>query len=127
MIQFVERYFRFEDTRGILEGLLNTGSWGELNLIGSRAGAVRGNHYHRETTEAFVMLEGEAIVTVQRVREGLLEGPAVEHRVGPGSVFLIAPGTNHVFRVTKDARWLNLLSLPMDAAAPDLHRARAAP
>ena len=42
-----------------MTGLLDFGQWQEANLIRSDAGAVRGNHYHKYTTEAFVLLEGQ--------------------------------------------------------------------
>jgi mannose-6-phosphate isomerase-like protein (cupin superfamily) len=124
MLKVVERYFRTGDARGSLEGLVNFGEWRELNLVTSLAGAVRGGHYHLRARELFVILDGTIRVVTQRVEDGRLVGETEERKVGPGDVILVEPLVNHTFHILGDARWLNLLSIPMDPSAPDIHRPR---
>ena len=129
MIRFVERRSLAKDARGSIESLLDFGRWEEVNQIRSAAGAVRGNHFHRATLEAFIILTGEISISLQRVEQAngqdRLTGPVELHRVSAGAVFLIEAGVNHTFTVERDAEWLNLLSLKLDPAQPDLLRPKA--
>ena len=67
MITFVDHYFEYEDPRGSITGLINQGNWKEVNLITSSKNSIRGDHYHKRTTELFIILEGEIEVISQRV------------------------------------------------------------
>jgi dTDP-4-dehydrorhamnose 3,5-epimerase-like enzyme len=122
MLRVIDRYCRHGDDRGGLEGLVDFGEWRELNLVTSRAGAVRGNHFHEQATELFVILDGEIRIVVQRVEGGRLAGAAEERTVRAGDVVLVEPRVVHTFHVLRDARWINVLSHRMDPAAPDIHR-----
>ena len=46
MIEFIPNYFELSDDRGSFQGLVNFGTWNEVYIICSEAGAIRGNHYH---------------------------------------------------------------------------------
>jgi dTDP-4-dehydrorhamnose 3,5-epimerase-like enzyme len=122
MLKVIERYCRHGDDRGGLEGLVDFGEWRELNLVTSRAGAVRGNHFHERVTELFVILDGEIRIETQRVVAGRRVGAPAEQVVRAGDVVLVEPGVIHTFHVLQDARWINVLSERMDPAAPDIHR-----
>lgn len=122
MIDFVERYFVARDDRGVLEGLVNFGAWGEFNFIRSEKGVVRGNHYHKNTEEAFIILAGRLLVRAQRVVDGKLEGEVEEHLVEKGRVFLVHPMIFHSFTTLTDAEWINALSPRLDQRKPDIHR-----
>jgi oxalate decarboxylase/phosphoglucose isomerase-like protein (cupin superfamily) len=123
MLKLVARYFRARDDRGTLEGLVNFGDWREMNLVSSRAGSVRGDHYHRDTREIFIILDGEIRAAAQAVEDGRLVGPVEHLVVAPGDVVLVEPLTNHTFEVVQDARWINALSRRIDPTAPDILRA----
>ena len=110
MIEFIESYFFHQDKRGSITGLINFGNWKELNFIESRAHCVRGNHYHPDIFEIFIILEGEITVKTQQVINGQLAGDLFENQVKKGDVFLIRPLINHTFLVCRDSRWINVLS-----------------
>lgn len=122
MIQFVERYFVSSDGRGAIEGLINFGKWEELNYISSDRGTIRGNHYHKSTREAFIILSGRINVTLQKVLNCVLVGNKKEYTVIKGQVFVIEPMINHVFYVEDPSEWLNLLSCKIDQKNPDIFR-----
>lgn len=122
MLTFVERYFLHTDARGSIQGLINKGSWKELNLITSDAGVVRGNHYHKKIRELFIILEGEIEIRCQEVKRGRLAGDPVVHQVKAGDVFCIEPMTNHIFIPEKPSKWINALSAPVDPEEPDFYR-----
>ena len=42
-------YQVFEDDRGKLIGIMNDAQWEEFNYLETKAGNVRGNHYHEHT------------------------------------------------------------------------------
>ncbi len=122
MIEIIKRYFQYSDDRGSLEGLINFGEWKEINLIKSSFDSVHGNHYHKHTTEVFIILDGEIRVVTQKVQNGKLVGNAVEENIKSGDVFLIEPFINHIFFVKKDSRWINVLSEAIKKTHPDIHR-----
>jgi dTDP-4-dehydrorhamnose 3,5-epimerase-like enzyme len=124
MIEFIERYFTHSDDRGTLEGLVNFGTWKEINMIDSDAGIERGNHYHKETGELFIVLDGEILVTVQKIENGELIGDIEKVKVKKGDVFLIKPMLNHIFYILKKSRWINVLSKPIDDDDKDIHRVK---
>jgi dTDP-4-dehydrorhamnose 3,5-epimerase-like enzyme len=122
MLRFVNRYFEHTDERGSIQGLINRGNWQELNLITSEAGVVRGNHYHKNTQELFIILEGDIEVRTQAVSEGNLVGDKSVYQVKVGDVFWVDPMTNHIFVPQTCSKWLNALSKPVDKDHPDFYR-----
>ena len=121
MIRFIQPYLLKRDSRGSMTGLLDFGQWQEANLIRSDAGAVRGNHYHKYTTEAFVLLEGQIRVTLQRVVDAKLEGGKQIVSIAAHQVFVIEPNICHTFEILEPSMWINLLDFRMDASSPDIH------
>jgi dTDP-4-dehydrorhamnose 3,5-epimerase-like enzyme len=59
-----------QDERGTLRELLNSGTWGSLVQGEMVAGAVMGNHYHKETVIFFFLLSGRARVVTEHVQTG---------------------------------------------------------
>lgn len=55
-------YCKFSDERGGFEGIVNQGSWQEINIVHTHAGCSRGGHYHRQTIEVIFLLTGKADV-----------------------------------------------------------------
>lgn len=110
-------YATHADARGRFRGLTRDG-WAEVNFIETRAGEVRGNHYHRETRELFFIVSGDVQIEVK----DLATGQRTEFVARAGDIFVIEPMELHIFRVLTDAQWINMLSRPMDPDHPDLHR-----
>lgn len=121
MLKVIKRYFMHKDKRGTLEGLVNFGEWKEINLISSLAGVERGNHYHKETLELFIILEGKVNIVLENVKDSKLVGNKTKQIVSKGDVFLIEPLVNHTFYVVEEARWINVLSKKIDPKNPDIH------
>ncbi|HDZ85894.1 MAG TPA: hypothetical protein ENH35_05110 [Candidatus Moranbacteria bacterium] len=121
MLYFIDRYFIHKDKRGSLEGLINFGQWREVNLIQSQTNIVRGNHYHKETIELFVILKGKILVRTQKVEDDNLAGPVCENIVQTGHVFMVEPYINHTFHIIKSSKWINILSKKIEKDNPDIH------
>lgn len=115
------RYFTHSDGRGSIDGLINTGRWGEVNLIRSDAGVIRGRHYHKNAEECFVILSGKIKVDLRFPVLGkadLRETLSVQ----TGDVFIVPPRVEHTFYILEAAVWINLMSIPMDPKSPDFHK-----
>jgi dTDP-4-dehydrorhamnose 3,5-epimerase-like enzyme len=122
MIEIVEPYFHFNDDRGSFLGLLNFGEWREINIVTSAENTVRGNHYHKSTRELFIVLEGKIEVRAQRVIDGVLSGSIEKKIFSKNDVFFIEPMINHTFDILEPAKWINVLSYPIEKDRPDIHR-----
>ena len=119
MLKKVSSYFSHEDNRGSLTGIINEGTWKESNFITSKAGAIRGNHFHKETTELFFIVEGEIKVNLQDIQKPERQE---EHLFKKGDIFLIYPNTLHTFEIIKPSSWINFLDKTIDSDSPDIHR-----
>lgn len=72
----------------------------QANLSSSRAGVLRGLHFHRRQLDRWLVANGRAWVALVDVRPMLAGGdaPAVEHReLGPDEWVLIPAGVAHGF------------------------------
>ena len=121
MIVFFENYIVKSDSRGVMKGLINQGCWRELNYFSTKAGQIRGNHYHKNTDELFIILDGKIEIEWESVNS---EGKKISHPkteiVQEGDVFIIRKGTRHKFRILENTNWINGLSQKMDEKNPDL-------
>lgn len=121
MFRIVPHYFEHADARGTITGLLNAGVWREANLISSDAGVTRGRHFHKETEECFVILTGQ-IRALFRKQDDRGRWRQEDRQFGAGDVFIVYPWVEHTFVIVTAARWINLLSAPLNQDQPDFHR-----
>ena len=103
LIEFLKPDFSFEDTRGRLVQLVH-GGWEQVNVIRSRAGVLRGGHYHARSTEAFYVISGRFELGL----EGLTSSEKEEHCLEAGAFFRIRPGVLHSFRFLEDSVLVSL-------------------
>lgn len=90
MIQILKPNFEFEDERGKLTQLVREG-FSQFNIIFSRAGTFRGNHYHKANKEAFYVISGSFDLTAEK------DGKSETVTFFQGDMFLIPPLVNHSF------------------------------
>ncbi len=117
-VKMIQYYNQKTDERGGFYGVLNSGNWREVNYFRTRSGAIRGNHFSKETTEVVFLLKGEAkvdLVDVNNLNDCatfiLREGHGVE----------IAPYVFRRFQYLADSETIALLDRPFDPLNPDLH------
>ena len=83
---------RFEDERGVIQDLFG-GDPVNVTYIKTLAGAVRGNHVHRETTQWTLLVRG-SLLMASNGRESLMdEGEMLKH----------SPGDPHAWRAVEDS------------------------
>lgn len=92
LVEFIKPDFEFEDARGSLKQLVHEG-WKQVNYITSVAGALRGNHYHKENVEAFFVISGR----FKLVAETLDKSKKEEYEMKAGDFFVVKPNVNHSF------------------------------
>lgn len=114
-MKFIKPYFKSEDLRGEILGIAQFDWIKEMNYIQSKAGSIRGGHYHKQTTELFFIIDGLIHVTISNLQGDVQKSVDVSK----GDIFIVDPFEVHTFQVLKDSRWLNALSCPMDAKNPD--------
>ena len=116
-------YVQRADDRGMFWGISREPWIREINYIETTADQIRGNHYHTETREMFFVIEGRVRVAVHNIQTGEKE----EHIFEKGDIFMIYPYEVHTFYTLTDAKWINMLSKPIQECNPDFHRYEAPP
>lgn len=86
---------RFEDERGVIQDLVIAGIDGVTEIF-SRAGAVRGNHVHRHTTQWTYVVSGRLLV------RRYLDGDIEEQAFLPREMAVDLPGVPHAWRAIED-------------------------
>lgn len=116
-MKIFDSYKRLADARGLFLGITNSGIWEEMNYVETRAGQVRGGHYHKETRELFFIIDGEIDITIQDLHGHRLDQLAATK----GSIFVVDPMEVHTFKCRTDSRWINMLSKRIDDRNHDIH------
>ncbi len=116
-MKILKPYIEKKDARGLFSGIINSGTWEEMNIIETDEGGVRGGHYHKTTVELFYILSGRVEVEISgNGREKKI------YPVGEGDIFLIDPLEVHTFRCLTKCRWINVLSKKIDPQVPDFYK-----
>jgi dTDP-4-dehydrorhamnose reductase len=106
---FTYPHLHYVDARGLIHGVTQLRDWEEINYSQSAANAVRGNHYHRRTTEGFYIISGRMKVSTV----SLADGRRYWFYAEAGDSFVITPMHRHTFEIVEDSSWINYLSRAM--------------
>ena len=107
----LNNYMNFSDARGDILGIVQHGTWQEMNYITTKAHVLRGNHYHKETYELIFVVKGKIKLTVRDiVKDNLNE----TFFFNVGEAFILEPMENHTIETLEDSAWINLLSRAMN-------------
>jgi len=91
----------FTDGRGVIMDVLVKQPIEYVTIISSHKGAVRGNHYHRDTTQWLYLLEGRLRLLSQLPGE-----PVHEAVLEKGDLIVNVPMESHAMIALEDARFL---------------------
>lgn len=107
LIRKIQPEFCFEDDRGKIVQLISRG-YAQVNVLFSKAGTVRGNHYHKRCTEAFYVVSGSVTV-------GVLNGKICEETTFlQGDFFQIQPKLVHSLHFEEDCTLVQLYDTPVE-------------
>lgn len=95
MIKIIKPDFVFKDERGTLTQLVHEG-YSQINVVTSKAGVERGNHYHALNKEGFYVVEGAFLL------EASLNGTKEAYEFKKGDMFIIEPNVMHRFVYYED-------------------------
>ena len=99
--------FTHNDERGTLTQIAHAG-YTQINAVTSKAGTLRGGHYHKQSTEAFYIISGTVEVTLSRDNE---QEKVAFHS---GDFFRIEPYTVHSMLYTEDTVLIALYDIPVE-------------
>lgn len=95
LIDYLKPDFEFTDERGSLTQLVREG-YSQINVVSSKAGVVRGGHYHVLNTEVFYVVSGTFALDV------FLDGVREHYEMKQGDFFRVPPMTVHSFSYYED-------------------------
>lgn len=101
----------FSDDRGTISDILERETVNSVTIITSRAGAVRGNHYHRETTQYVFVVQGRLRFTCQKPG-----GPRRSFVADSGTLVTSEPYDRHAMRALEDVVFLTMSRGPRGGA-----------
>lgn len=97
----------FSDDRGEIIDVLKKGVVEYVTIIHSREGAVRANHFHKDTYQYVYVLKGKLRVVSQMPGE-----PASEVVLEEGDMILNVPNERHAFETLAETSFLVLTRGP---------------
>jgi len=86
------------DERGFFAELIRSPFFGQVSVSRTKPGVTRGNHWHNTKVEKFVVIEGEAIISLRRIDSD----EVVEYHVSGNDIRIvdIPPGCTHNIKNT---------------------------
>jgi len=89
-VQIIKLQTSFSDDRGEIVDLLENEQINAVTLVTFSKGAIRGNHYHKFTTQWNYLLSGRVKLVSQDP-----DGPVVETIMQPGDFVVTEPNVRH--------------------------------
>lgn len=104
--------------RASLTGALTDDPMLQANLSRSRAGVLRGMHFHRRQVDLWLMVEGKAVAATTNLRGALAGGQPVSQttEMGPGDALFIPRLVAHGFLALTDIALVYLVSQEYDGS-----------
>jgi quercetin dioxygenase-like cupin family protein len=97
----------FEDGRGRITDIISGEPVEHATIITNRKGAVRANHYHKDTFQYLYVLQGKLRVVGQMPGKDPVEAIMVE-----GDLIVNVPEERHAFEALEDSTFLVLTRGP---------------
>jgi quercetin dioxygenase-like cupin family protein len=93
----------FSDKRGEITDIISKETIEHITIIRSEKGAIRGNHYHKETQQYLYIMSG----CVQAVSQ-MPEGEKIIRTLHTGDLVSHKPDERHAFLALEETTWLVL-------------------
>ena len=96
------RDINFQDDRGAITDIFTDGSKDYVTLITSNKGAIRGNHYHKQSIQYTFVVSGQLTMLSQKVGEREI----MKHVLGPNDLMIHEPNEAHTLIADEDTVFL---------------------
>ena len=106
---------RFEDERGVIQDLF--GPVDAVTRITSVKGAIRGNHFHKATTQWTYVMSGLLRVVTEGSGHSGADGPRESRDYAPGEIACELPGVSHAWEALEDTDVMVFTVGPRSGAA----------
>lgn len=105
--KFIYNIEVFNDDRGSFYEVIKTQDNGQVSISTTAPGVTRGNHYHNTKNEKFIVIKGEAIISLRHI----YSDERIDHKVSGENlqVVEIIPGYTHCITNTGDCDMILLL------------------
>jgi quercetin dioxygenase-like cupin family protein len=97
----------FNDERGDIIDLIENKVINAVTIVTFKEGAVRGNHYHKATTQWNYLISGKIMIRTQKPGEDFIDAI-----MNPGDFFVALPNEYHALKALEDAKLLVLTKGP---------------
>ena len=109
----------FKDNRGVISSIMVGGkSWREINMITTKKGVVRGNHFHKETEEFLFLMKGKIQLDIVDAKTNEKFTQFIEKNQG----VVIEPYEYHTITTLEDTTWIAALTVCYNPKNPDMHQ-----
>jgi mannose-6-phosphate isomerase-like protein (cupin superfamily) len=108
-----------DERREILECNLPEGSIKKFLVLSDKV--PLGNHYHKLTTEVFMIVKGAGTIITQETTEGVPNGKPSRTLVKEGDVIHITPYTAHTFCLVPGSEMICFADRPFDPVNQDMY------
>jgi len=88
----------------------------EFNMLYFLPNKIRGNHYHPEFVEFFLVVSGSVVMVTKDSKTGA----EVNVQAGPGVCFRTPPNTPHAVHAITDSICISMLTKPWDECRPPI-------
>ena len=88
----------------------------EFNMLYFLPNKVRGNHYHPEFTEYFLVVDGTVVMATKDIETG----KEINMHAGRGTCFKTPPNTPHVVHAITESICISLLTKEWDKCNPPI-------
>lgn len=106
-MQVVRKKPVFKDKRGQITDIFEGSKFDCLTVLTCKNGSVRGNHFHKRTTQYTYIVDGTFRLYVQ------IPGQKIESKIVKGGDLVISPPhERHAFRAMEDSRMLAFCTGP---------------
>lgn len=107
LYELIDKDFSFEDHRGELVQLVHDG-YTQINVLVTKQGVTRGQHYHKISTEAFYVVSGKVELTFEREAE---KETVVFNK---GQFFKIFPYVKHTMNFLEETVMVGMYDIPVE-------------
>ena len=105
------------DKRGSIIEIDRGRTWEQFNIVTSKKGSIRGNHYHKNTIELLYCLKGKLEIHLVNLKNKKRQ----KFRILPGEGIIIELYDAHAVQAIEDSSWTILYSKEFDPNDNDLN------